>query len=481
MKRVRSHHRAAAVTALGAGAVTVLLVLGILIENLAYALLAVLGLALAGGGGWFFATSGWPRRAVGVGGIVAGVALVIWALASAVDASTAVARLGAVAIAAAVATIAARIAVSSGHSTVFVRTQAPLRPVLLCNPWSGGGKVARFGLDERARALGVDVVMLADGLDLEELARGAIDNGADCLGMAGGDGSQALVASVAIEAGLPFVCVAAGTRNHFALDLGLDRDDPPAGLAGFTSGLERRVDYATVESDGRSRLFVNNVSLGVYATVVQDENYRDNKAATMFESLPELLGSQSEPFDLSFSDLDGSVVTGAFLVMVSNNPYVLNGTSDMGQRRAVDTGRLGVFAVSTATGTDAAGLVALSALGAQRRSPSWHEFSAERFQVDSRGGTAYAGIDGEALDLATPLVFRSHPGGLRMMVPPDNPDAVRRRHARDVGLDDLISIARGEGPVGRQSVPESAGRIRRHRPRLTGAPRPRPHRRQTTD
>ena len=43
--------------------------------------------------------------------------------------------------------------------------------------------------------------------------------------MAGGDGSQAMVATVAAEFGLPMVVVPAGTRNHLALDLGLDRDD----------------------------------------------------------------------------------------------------------------------------------------------------------------------------------------------------------------------------------------------------------------
>ena len=96
----------------------------------------------------------------------------------------------------------------------------PKHPVLICNPWSGGGKVEKFGLLERARELGVDTVLLDHGLDLEQLARDAIAGGADCLGMAGGDGSQALVASIAIEHDLPFVCVAAGTRNHFALDLG---------------------------------------------------------------------------------------------------------------------------------------------------------------------------------------------------------------------------------------------------------------------
>ena len=118
--------------------------------------------------------------------------------------------------------------------------------------------------------------MLDHGLDLEQLARDAIARGADCLGMAGGDGSQALVASIAVECGVPFVCVTAGTRNHFAQDLGLDREDPRTSVHAFRDAIERRIDYATVND----RFFVNNVSLGVYAALVQQDAYREAKVET---------------------------------------------------------------------------------------------------------------------------------------------------------------------------------------------------------
>jgi diacylglycerol kinase family enzyme len=161
-----------------------------------------------------------------------------------------------------------------------------------------------------------ETVLLDHGLDLEQLARDAIAAGADCLGMAGGDGSQALVASIAIEHDIPFVCVTAGTRNHFALDLGLDRDDPRGSMDAFHDAVERRIDYATVGD----RLFVNNVSLGVYATIVQQDSYREAKRETSMALLQEMLGSTAEPFDLQFATPDGTEVDGAFLIMVSNNP-----------------------------------------------------------------------------------------------------------------------------------------------------------------
>ena len=296
-------------------------------------------------------------------------------------------------------------------------------PVLLCNPWSGGGKVEKFGLVELATSLGVETVMLDHGLDLGRAGPGRHPGGADCLGMAGGDGSQALVASIAVEHDLPFVCVSAGTRNHFALDLGLNRRDPRQSMYAFRDALERRVDYATVNG----RFFVNNVSLGVYATIVQQEGYREAKAATTKRLLPELLGDAEEPFDLQFVTPDGTEVDGSFLVMVSNNPYVLAASPSTSQRLRLDTGRLGVFAVTAATGVQAAEVVTLALAGQGSRSGHAFEFSCERFEVRSRSGRAYAGIDGEALELETPMSFRTHPEGLRMLVPEGNIEIALKR------------------------------------------------------
>jgi diacylglycerol kinase family enzyme len=341
--------------------------------------------------------------------------------------------------------VCARVAMAPQIHRLALHVRAggpPTRPVLFCNPWSGGGKVERYGLPELAVALGVETVMLDHGLDLETLARDAVSRGADCLGMAGGDGSQALVASIAVEHGLPFVCVSAGTRNHFALDLGLNRDDPRESMYAFRDACERTVDYATVND----RFFVNNVSLGVYAKVVQEESYRAAKLQTTRTLLPEVLGRQAEPFDLQFTAPSGEKIDGAIVIMVSNNPYVVDAALATAGRRRLDRGELGVFAVTTRTGTAAARLFAAAALGERRRSAFWHEFTATEFEVRSHSGVAFAGIDGEALELATPLRFRIHPKGLTLLVPKSNIEAAARRTARDVRVADLIHVAAGREP-----------------------------------
>jgi diacylglycerol kinase family enzyme len=321
----------------------------------------------------------------------------------------------------------------------FRRRLPPSRPVLICNPWSGGGKVEKFGLVDLAKSLGVETVLLDRGLDLEQLARDAIERGADCLGMAGGDGSQALVASIAIEHDIPYVCVSAGTRNHFALDLGLDRDDPRKSMYSFRDGLERGVDFATVNG----RLFVNNVSLGVYATIVQQEGYREAKLETSTTLLPDLLGQTDKPFDLQFTAPDGSEVDGSLVIQVSNNPYVLGPSPDVSQRLRLDSGQLGVFAVAAGSGTEAAAVVTAMLAGRQGRSRHAYNFATKRFEVRSRSGRAFVGVDGEALELATPLDFAIHPMGLRLLVPEGNLEQATRRLAREVHLGDLVGIASG--------------------------------------
>jgi diacylglycerol kinase family enzyme len=439
--------RAFAILSLVAVLLLAVAVLGFLVRNGVYVALGAAGFVLGIAGAWWVVSKRPPRRWYGMLGALLGAALLIAALlgAGSEDWESFVrALICLVLLATAVLTARAAMAarLRSTAASRVRRVQRPRYPVLLCNPWSGGGKVERFGLVELATSLGVETVMLDHGLDLAELARDAIARGADCLGMAGGDGSQALVASLAVEHDLPFVCVAAGTRNHFALDLGLDRGDPRQSMYAFRDAIERRVDYATVNG----RFFVNNVSLGVYATIVQQEGYREAKAATTRQLLPEMLGQTTEPFDLSFVTPDGTEVDGSFLVMVSNDPYVLAASPSTSQRLRLDTGQLGVFAVTAATGAQAAEVVTLALAGQGGRSGHAFEFSCAQFEIQSRSGRAFAGVDGEALELETPMTFRSHPQGLRMLVPEGNIEIALKRQSRGVHVRDLVLLAKGAPP-----------------------------------
>jgi diacylglycerol kinase family enzyme len=292
---------------------------------------------------------------------------------------------------------------------------AAARPILIMNPWSGGGK-ANAEFAAAAGALGIETVTLQRGDDLEQLARDAIARGADVIGMAGGDGSQALVAGIASEHDVPFVCIPAGTRNHFALDLGIDRDDVLGALDAFVAGFERPVDLARVNG----RVFVNNVSFGVYAAIVQSDDYRDAKLNTAARMLPELLGSDYDPFDFELDGPDSIAGCDPDLILVSNNVYKLEGIGGLGTRARLDEGVLGVIVVEVHNGAELAQLVSLSSAGRGSAYSGWHEWTAPTLEVRS-GRPVDAGIDGEAVTLESPVRLEVQPGALRVRIAAQHP------------------------------------------------------------
>jgi diacylglycerol kinase family enzyme len=315
---------------------------------------------------------------------------------------------------------------------------SPTSPWLLVNPRSGDGKAGRVGLVEAARGMGVLVHVLEAGDDPAGLARAAVEGGADAVGVAGGDGSIGLVAAVAVEAGVPFVCVPSGTRNHFAGDLGLDRGDPLAALGAF-AGTERRVDVAMVGD----RVFVNNVSLGAYADLVADPRYRAGKLATAHAVLPASLRGERELLRVDLRDAAGREHPDVLVLLVACNAYELNGI-----RERMDGGVLQVSALRARTGAALAGL-ATRALARGGRAPAgtgWAQWTTSALRVEAPLPQLPAGIDGEAATLTAPLEFRVLPLALRVLVPPAlAPRTPRARLQRWSTVRGLLRVAAGSG------------------------------------
>jgi diacylglycerol kinase family enzyme len=280
--------------------------------------------------------------------------------------------------------------------------EAPRRPVLFINPASGGGKASRADLAGRARERGVEPVVLEPGKDLETLVHEAVADGADALGMAGGDGSLATVAAVASAHGLPFVCVPAGTRNHFARDLGVARNDLVGALDAFTDGLERSIDLGDVNG----RPFINNVSLGLYGDAVQRAGYRDAKVRTLLQTAGEVIGP-SAPSSATLHAVDdlGRDHAHPAVVLVSNNPYALDRPPLGGTRPALDSGRLGI--------------VVLDAAPDPRHGPG-RAWTATSYQLTA-GEPVAAGLDGEAITLDPPLGFSIRATALRVRISSRHP------------------------------------------------------------
>ena len=278
---------------------------------------------------------------------------------------------------------------------------------------------------DEARARGIEPIELKLGTDLEQLVRGAVADGADALAMAGGDGSQAVVAMVAAEQDLPYACIPAGTRNHFALDLGVDRDDVVGALDAFVGGRERRVDLAEVNG----RVFVNNVSIGLYAEAVQREGYREAKLRTILDTLPEVLGPEGKGLDLRWTGPGGHEHSSGAAILVSNNRYRLGRAVGSGTRPRIDDKLLGITVASLPAG------------GRRLIQRPWREWSTPAFEVDADGPIA-AGIDGEAVTLDSPLRFRILPAALRVRIAAAHPGASPSAAMPEGAWETALALAR---------------------------------------
>ena len=259
---------------------------------------------------------------------------------------------------------------------------------LLVNPRSGDARPRPAELADAAAARGIAVHILRESEDPAELARRA---DADAIGIAGGDGSLAPVAAVAIERDLPFVCIPFGTRNHFARDLGLDRDNPAGALGAFSGG-ERRIDVGRASD----RLFLNNVSLGLYARLVhRREHHRRRRDTLALARAFAILLRERRQFLLT---VDGRPIE-APVVLVANNAYRLELLS-IGERERLDEGLLHLYAPT----------------GLARR--EWRERSGARFVVGADRPVLEAAVDGEPEELETPIELTIEPRALRVLVPP---------------------------------------------------------------
>jgi diacylglycerol kinase family enzyme len=291
--------------------------------------------------------------------------------------------------------------------------QPAARPYFIMNPKSGGGKVARFDLERKAAALGAEVFLMSgpEAIDVAAVARAAVTAGADLLGVAGGDGTQALVAEVAAEHGLPFVVITAGTRNHFALDLGLDRNDPAACLTALSDGVDLRVDLGVIGG----RVFVNNASFGAYAEIVETPAYRGDKLGTTLDVLPGLL--QGHRGAQLAARADNVEITAPQALLVSNNQYGSADVAGLNRRVRLDGGVLGVVGVTVSTANEAVRLLRGSHSGGLTM------LTATVVTVTADTAQIPVGVDGEAVSLPAPVVCSIRPGALRVRVPRDRPGA----------------------------------------------------------
>jgi diacylglycerol kinase family enzyme len=275
--------------------------------------------------------------------------------------------------------------------------------------------------------MGVEVYVTEAGDDIVALAEQAVANGADVLGVSGGDGTLAAVATVAMKHGLPLVVLPGGTKCHFARDIGLDPENMPQSLDGF-SGVERLVDVGEING----RTFLNNTSLGLYAAIVSRDDYRHNKAGVTGEVTRELVTSPRPYYDLEFVDKDGKHRTHAAVIQVGVNRVEVMSWSELGARKRMDEGVLHVIVLPELTDQSAGQLVG-AMMPFRRSSIGYLEWTATSFTVSNPNGNLMAGIDGETVALDSPKVtINIKKQALRLYVPAAGPTS---RHIKPFSRD----------------------------------------------
>ena len=392
-------------------------------KSLGVVAVAAVATVVAVAGGWWFLSRRGPMRLLGAGlAVGAPAAVLCWYLVRNV--------LWAVVV----VVVLVVISLALGRAAVtLVHPPEPMpehpappvqRPFVVMNPRSGGGKVARFDLATKARSRGAEVQLLEGPghVDVAALAHQAVADGADLLGVAGGDGTQALVAGIAAAYDLPFLVISAGTRNHFAMDLGLDRERPDLCLDGLSDAVELRIDLGEING----RTFVNNASFGAYAEVVQSPAYRDDKRGTTLRMLPDLLSGHSGP--RLTARIDGTLmIQDPKALLVSNNTYDFDDLAGLGRRARLDLGTLGVVAVTVDNTAQAVGLLRGS------RSDGLRRLAARDVVIDADVDEIPVGIDGEAILLRTPVHCTVRAMALRVRVPRSRPGLPPVKGANDPG------------------------------------------------
>jgi diacylglycerol kinase family enzyme len=275
-------------------------------------------------------------------------------------------------------------------------------PVLIINPGSGGGKAKKIGLASAATALGIETIVRKKGEKIPALANSAVDRGADHLLIAGGDGSQARVAQVAIDRDVAFSCVPSGTRNHLAMDLGLDRSDPKKALSAAFDGVEFKVDVGRIAK----RLFVNNVSFGIYADAIADPDYREHKAKSIADAAA--ASAEHPEKGLSVTAPDGTVHDNIGMLLASNNPYQYIGAPDFAGRAALDTGLVGVIVADrSADGPSAISRGEIK------------EWTTPKLTIESAQKKVPVGIDGSLHKVKAPIDVEIDHAALSVVLPRD--------------------------------------------------------------
>lgn len=288
-------------------------------------------------------------------------------------------------------------------------------PILIINPKSGNGRAIKAGIDKKAAAAGIKVIITKRGDSIEGLARAEVARGADVLGVSGGDGTLGAVAKIALEHNLPLVALPGGTRCHFARDAGFEPERITDALESFT-GVETAVDVGDING----RIFLNNASFGLYADIVDNPEYREHKVATSRKVLQDILEDNGKAYSLQFRDHENNKHQQAVLILVGVGPYETLNLLELGHRKSLSSGKLQISVVTRlddATVKHLLGGLPFKKNASTKMADNFLQWEVSKFSLSSKSAKLVVGVDGEREEYSSPVKISLLPGKLRLMMP----------------------------------------------------------------
>ncbi|MBV9411074.1 MAG: NAD(+)/NADH kinase [Acidimicrobiia bacterium] len=279
--------------------------------------------------------------------------------------------------------------------------------IILVNPSAGHDDLSPDEL--RDRFSGHEVVECEPG-EVADRTADAVKRGVDFVGVAGGDGTIRCAAQQLTGTEVPLLPIPAGTRNHFAKDVGVPEIEDSVDAA---KGQAVRVDVGEVNE----HRFVNNSSIGIYPQIVvrrEAHEKRLPKGVANIVAVWEQVRRRGQRLGV---EVDGRRLQ-AWMVFVGNGRYG-EGLIDLADRESLDGNELDVRIALADKPLARLRLLLALLVGRLARSELLERMttSAVTIDVDGRGAVDVA-LDGEVERIETPLCYRSIEGGLLVLVPP---------------------------------------------------------------
>jgi diacylglycerol kinase family enzyme len=236
---------------------------------------------------------------------------------------------------------------------------------------------------------------------------------------AGGDGTVASVATLALEAGGELGVLPLGTRNHFARDVGLPLELDGA-MQVIAAGVSRPVDVGEVDG----RVFLNNASLGLYTRFVLVREHEEQRPGLkLWPALAKAAWHAlrtSRNLGVRLRADDDALARRTPVLLVGNNRYTVEGLQ-RGRRECLDAGCLSVYVLRPRSRAALVWFGLRALVGAVSAPRDFDALDTDTLVVSAQASEVEVALDGEVMRMPTPLHFRCRPRALRVRAP--RPDA----------------------------------------------------------